>query len=193
MRTVVWLTIALTWLAFVGSGVGRTTPVAYACSAGEDFDPVAQSDLIVIGQITAWTPRPELRVMEMFTPVELTIDVWSVVKGSAGRTITVIDQASYAPDHARMVEHKPLYRDEWLGSSGACGAFDSDPAGAYVILGLNLHEDGTYRTSRPISFYVGAGTWPLGPGYQLALQRVGAEMPIRPPGTGSAGLLARPN
>ena len=156
MHKVAWVLVAVVWIGVVGVGFGRTTSVAHACSVGENFDAVTESDLIVIGQITAWTPRPELAVMQMFTPVELTIEVWSVAKGSAGSTLTAIDPASYAPDN-RPLEHKPLYRDEWIGDAGACGAFDFEPLDAYVILGLKQLDDGTYRASRPLAFYAGLG------------------------------------
>ena len=176
------LVTATTLVALVIALGIAPAPAVYGCSAGSDYDAVADSDLIVVGQVVAWRARPGRASRTEFTPVEVTIAVERVLKGAAGDTVAAFDDTSYLAQ-----------RDTWAGGAGACGAFHSDPAGAYVILGLKRGEDGSLTTNRLRSFYVSVGGRPEGrPGYELALERLGAAIPVRPPATGSAGLLTPP-
>ena len=45
--------------------------------------------------------------------------------------------------------------NQWVGASGACGAFDADPTGQYGILGLYLDNFGRYRPHRLRMLYIG--------------------------------------
>ncbi len=125
---------------------------AYACSAGPDWDPIAESDIIVGGRITGWEliekgqdsdPKTGEPVVDgPYDPIRVEMAVARVYKGSAPANIRVIDAAS-------------LLGDEWVGASGACGPFDSDPTGMYFIMGLRIDDLDRYRPNRLLVFHAG--------------------------------------
>lgn len=119
----------------------------YACSAGPDWNPVEESDLIIAGTIRGWetAPPPDGLPEDFpFETVRLAIDVEDVLKGEAPARIEAIDTASL--DSATMT---------WHGGSGACGALDADPTGQYVFMGLSYDDAGNLRTNRLLVFYIG--------------------------------------
>lgn len=166
---------------------------AVACSAGEDFNPVTSSDLIVAGTIISWSPAPDppnLAPRGTFQTVQVTLSVEATFRGaSSPGTIDFFDTAS-------------LFREGqgppgWHGSSGACGAFSADPAGQYVLLGLTRADDGTLRSHLLRTFYFGEKSEFTGARYQRTrevLDSFGLTLPsvarfIGPPSTGDAGLV----
>jgi len=147
--------------------VSTQAPTAYACSRGE-FDPIADSDVIVEGRYVAYesTPNPP-KVYEdektggTFTqPPSVTetieLAVGRVLKGNVtGPSVTIMNSA--------WVEHP---------GGGYCGSQAFDPTGKQVIAGLTRLEDGTYTYY--YTFFYGDGL--AGPDYDLALERL-AELP----------------
>jgi hypothetical protein len=165
--------IALFVTFFVGL-VPLLAPVApaFACSAGDDFDPIAGSELVVGGWVIAWQDRPDLSTMGELHAVAIDLQVDRVFKGTLPAGFEVIDNGSYMPG-----------ADGWFGGLGACGSFDADPTGSYVIAGLSRAEDGTYQMNRLRTFFVGKA--PSGSNYETALARLSR---IAPPVTGNGGL-----
>ena len=132
------------------SSIGSPGNRALACSAGPDWDPIAESEIIVEGRITGWTERHDLNTQPgSFIPVEMTVRVERVFKGNPAPEITFVDGASYTRGANNAGQNR------WAGGGGACGTFDVDPTGATVILGLNRGEAGELRSHRLRSFYVG--------------------------------------
>jgi hypothetical protein len=74
---------------------------------------------------------------------------------------------------------------QWVGSSGACGAFDSDPTGGYFILGLFRDELGRLHPSLPLMFYFGPQP-PTGSGdvIDARLEQLGLSVWSLPSGGG---------
>ena len=138
---------------------------AYACSAGPDFDPIATSDVIVEGRFLDWELAPDLNRGDAYLGIRVEMAVQRVWKGQvAGEIITMVDSASLGPPYPGHDEY------EWIGASGACGAFDADPTGLYAIMGLSQRDDGTFGPSRFLYFYLGDDAG--GERYDLALQRM---------------------
>jgi hypothetical protein len=159
--------------AMVGMLWGTANP-ARACSVGEDFSAVDASDVIVAGRITAWELVENVRRWDPktgdepiddpnfygpgpYNPIRLQLDVEHVYKGPRMATVSMVD--------ANSLE---IYNgvERWVGSSGACGAFDADPSGQFVILGLNRDHFERYRTGLPLVFFVGPE--PAGEHYERA-------------------------
>jgi hypothetical protein len=153
-------------------------PVAYACSAGPDFNPLTESDIIVGGRVRDWQPLHNQVARDQFIPIQVTLDVDQSFKGRPTDSITFVDVSS----------RQALSTTEaiWVGGSGPCGAFDSDPIGKYVILGLTQEQDGTYQTHRLLTFFLGSA--PQGHIYEQALARLAAFQPAPLPNTGDSPL-----
>ena len=155
---------------------GAEPRVALACSAGSDWDPIADSDVIVEGRITGWTEAGESSA-PMFTTVQVYLDLQKTWKGNA--TTTFVDPTSRLKGPA----------DAWGGGGGACGVFDEDPTGAYVILGLSYSPAGQGQlvSNRLKVLYMGEAS--EGERYEAALERLASLSSVRPPVTGSGDLL----
>lgn len=137
--------------AFVGA------PASYACSG--TIDPVEESDLIVGGRITGWElieefttwnprsgkpmPTDDPNFYGFYQPIRLSMHVDEVFKGSAPTEIELIGANTY-----QLRDGKGY----WVGSSGACGAFDEDPTGKKWLLGLKEDDFGRLRPSLPLVF-----------------------------------------
>jgi hypothetical protein len=168
MRARVLLGVA-SLVAAVGMLWASVTP-ARACSVGPDYDPIAESDVIVSGRFTSWhliddatrldderlklDPNYYLEIQNdpkyygPYDPIRVQIRVDRIYKGSAFETIEVIDGASL-----EVYDHDPKY--VWVGASGACGTFDFDPTGSYAVVGLTRADDGSFRAGRFRLFYIG--------------------------------------
>jgi hypothetical protein len=142
---------------------------AYACSVGPDFDPVAEADSIVGGRITAWERLPT-EAGTPFTPIRVSLAVDQQFKGAIGNTIQFTDRASLLSSASA---------ETWAGSSGACGAFDSDPTGQYMVLGLETTPQGDYVASLMLVFFLGPE--PAGERYDQALDWLAPLSPTAPP------------
>ena len=172
-RTRVWLTS----VSFAILLPLLTVQISYACSAGEDFDPVAQSDVIISGRVVGWQPLVTNPDVNDFIPIQITLDIDRTYKSSMSGQVSVIDVASrQAISSTEAI---------WVGGAGPCGAFSEDPTHSYVILGLTRQRDGAYHSDRPRTFFQGAA--PHGDAYQAALQRIQALAPHQLPVTSSSG------
>jgi hypothetical protein len=183
------LSALLLLAAITIAGLSVSAKRAYACSAGPDYDPVAASDVIVKGRFLGYEVLPDAPLpglaeddpkydftRDAYVPVRVDMAVERVLKGQVqGSIITLVDPVSLEPPYPGHDTY------EWIGASGACGAFDWDPTGKYAVMGLFELDDGTYRPHRMLWFSVGDS--PQGEWYQYALERI-ASFP------GAAGLPA---
>ena len=178
-----WRSTAVAGLvALMGVAVLSTQPTSvYACSAGPDWDPFAESTIVVGGRLTGWEIESgearESLPPGTFPPIRVFMDVDDVFKGPLGLTkLSFIDSRSLVVDAGGPGSH-----DEWAGASGGCGAFDSEPTGIYAVMGLSKNNDGEYGSNRLRVFFYGEE--PRGEEYERALARM-ASYP------GAAGLPA---
>ena len=138
---------------------------AYACSTGPDYDPLAESDVIVSGRITGWElienvtrwdPKTETEPYDdpnyygPYDPIRVGMTVTRVYKGSVPAEIELV-----AGNTLLVREEHGTPRYDWVGSYGACGAFDFDPTGKYFVMGLNVDRYGRYHPSRLRVFFIG--------------------------------------
>jgi hypothetical protein len=181
MKPIAPVLAAAAVLAILLTSAVRPIPTAYACSAGPDFDPIAESDLIIGGWVVGWRERPDIpsplngnaKSGVDYKSLGMLIDVDRVFKGSPVKRVEAVD--SYIP-----------YGTRWLGTS--CAIFGGDPTGLYVILGLWRGEDGYLHPNSLRTFFIGEN--PSGEGYDYAMRRLEGLPAIGPPRTGSGGLVA---
>jgi hypothetical protein len=147
----------------------NVTP-AYACSAGPDFNAIAQSDIIVEGRLTDWQALEPSGGAGAFIPVQVSMNVERAFKGDISGQLQFVDRSSLIDT--------PSGTNAWAGGSGACGVFDADPTGMYAILGLTLGEDGVYQSNRLLVFFLGSE--PSGTGYEQAVARLSGVSPAPP-------------
>lgn len=147
----------------------------YACSGGPDCAAIMpNADLIVEGRILAWEPAPDYERFGMFTPISVTVDVERVFKGEVLPGFAMIDATSL---EVRTGERQL----RWYGGSGACGSFDEDPTGLYIIAALYRDDRGYYRMNRLANAFLGYE--PGGEQYDYAVARLTYE--VGPPVTGT--------
>jgi hypothetical protein len=151
VRTTVATLIALSLTLIL---LGRSVDPAAACSGGSDWDAVAESDVIVGGEILGWTALARDPPQGTFIAVQLEMRIDHVWKGQAGapivdRTSLMVLPTAYDGDTVTTYEFL------WAGASGACGALDEDPTGMHAVLGLGVQPDGTLRPNRLTTFYIG--------------------------------------
>ena len=124
------------------------TRLAFACSGGNGDDPVAVSEVIVGGWVTDWksvNSQPTNKV----EPVMIHITVDHVFKGTLG-TRTTLQFVNY-----QMLDYTHQVVGWDGGLVGSCSAFEVDPKGKYVIIGLVKNEAGQYQTDLFYRFYLG--------------------------------------
>ena len=127
---------------------------ASACSADADWDPAANSEVIVGGFIERYTPLPDRDRVGMFVPVRLEMRTDHVWKGSVRPGAEIVDRTSFMFQPVRT--DKEEIRIVWAGSAGACGALNEDPSGQYAVFGLFAAPDGTLQTTSLRTFYLSA-------------------------------------
>lgn len=153
-----------------------------ACSVGPDFNPVESSEVIVKGTVVRWEEVSSPSGPGIYQPIRLTIQVDSILKGEPAQVLYVYDVASL------------IRRDQgpiggtWGGSGGACGAFDFDPTGKYVVLGLWRSDDGALQSVRPQTFFIGDRSELTSKREAAMLERLSGFGLIVPPSTGTGGL-----
>jgi hypothetical protein len=171
-------------LAAYGVAPART---AFACSAGEDFNPVADSDVIVSGVILGWeeTNLPGFPEDAHVKPIRVEMQVEDTLKGEASGRISFVDSGS--------LMNLPPTEDGylWDGSGGACGAFNTEPTGEYVFLGLSYDDAGNLRSNLLRVFYIGERSQFAGFRYERMAEILGAFGLTRLPATGD-GAMATP-
>ena len=150
------LLLLLAVLAPTAALLGQGVPSVHACSVGPEFDLVKDSEVIVGGRFTGW----ELGEDEVLPPefydakesniplldyatVTANMKVDRVYKGKAGYEIEIT-----SGNTLQVYDHEPKY--VWIGPSGACGAFGSDPTGVYAIMGLSNDKGDSVREFLPL-------------------------------------------
>ena len=157
------------------AGALQSPQAAHACSCA-DCDPVADAPVIVGGWVESWSENPAAQfVPPGFVAITTDLRVAQVFKGQIQSTVAVVDHASLS-----------VAPPGWFGSSGACGSFDENPKGKYVILGLSTYEpDPSLMASNRIwLFYIGDA--PQGEAYERALERLSPLGPPAPPAVGNS-------
>jgi hypothetical protein len=138
------LTLAATVLA---AGLPFRAPTALACSCdNRNMKEVIDSvDAIVIGSVTSWIPTGPADETA-FRPIELTLDVERVLKGSPPDPLTISEPRSYSEFPTGP---------QWAGSAGACGTFDADPTGVRAV--YFLRGSSTFSAGRCSGTQFGIG------------------------------------
>ena len=155
-------------------------PLAHACNAGRDFNPVAQSDLIVSGRIVSWE-EVGVGFARGFVSIKVTIEVDRVLKGSSASRVEVVDNASLT------IARKPDGSQIWQGGN-SCGTFWEDPTGKQIIGAFHKDEAGVYRSASLTTFLLAHN--PSTSNYQAAYDRLARfGLTLRPPATGDGGLV----
>lgn len=156
-------TVGVTLIALAAAIHAVAMKDAFACSVGEDFDPVAASEVIVEGRFLGYEVLSEDSPSGGFVAVRVDMAVTRVFKGEvSGASIVLIDD--------RTLTINPTTGAELWGGGGSCGAFSEDPTGKYAIMGLQARLDGTYGPSLPLWFFAGEG--PGDERYARALERI---------------------
>jgi hypothetical protein len=179
---------ALTVVA--GAFVAALQPqVVLACSVGPDFDPIAESEVIVGGYIRDWRERPDVvsSVLPGFMPVEIDLRIDHTWK-DAYDGAPILDRRSF---RVEVVQNTGEMLRHW-GSGGSCGALGGEPEGMYAVFGLSRDEDGNWAPSLPTTFYLDRA--PYDPaavtayGRPLALPVAGSHQPNSGKGWPSTGV-----
>ncbi len=176
--------LAASALALVAHGAAPVRST-FACDRGADFNPVAASDVIVSGLVLGWAEAdllPDIPEGVFVEPVLIDFQVEDVLKGEAPERIRFLDTGSLASDTSLS--------DRWVGTAGACGAFEADPTGQYAFLGLTRDADGNLRSSGPLVFYIGERSQFAGFRYERTAEILGAFGLKRLPAAGY-GTMAR--
>lgn len=153
-----WLCSARGITLVIGSVAALIAPPtrpAFACSAGPDYNPVAESEVIVVGRLTGWREADASASSpdgSLYLSIRVTMAVERALKGSTPPAITIVDRASLLRIPAQANRPEEMF---WAGSAGACGSFDDDPTGRYAVMRLWREADGTYRPNRIHTFYLG--------------------------------------
>jgi len=124
-----------------------TTLPAFACSGGGG-DPVALSEVIVGGWITDWKPANPGPTNQV-EPVTIQMSVDRVFKGALD------DQTTLQFVNYQMLDYSHQEVGWDGGLVGSCSAFEVDPKGKYVIIGVVKNEAGQYQTDLFYRFYLG--------------------------------------
>jgi hypothetical protein len=161
-RLVLAVCLALGSVPF-GSGV------AFACSVGPGWDPVAATPVFALGRVVEIEVRRERP--EGFLPAVVTLEVDAVLRGAVRGTLRFVDTSSaYLLRIPAGVE-----RLEFAGSSGSCGALDGRPLGRYVAIALSRDADGTLRSN--LLFGVTFASSARDPRLRWLLERHGVALP----------------
>ena len=119
-------------------------PAALACTPDPDYNPVRDSDIVVLGRVSHWVAAEYGKFDSQYDPIRLEVHVSRVFKGEVPQTLD-------------LYEGRSLRREGgvngWFGYSGTCGAFNSDPAGQWFIFALG--SGGSYDPSIFNTFRIG--------------------------------------
>ena len=170
----------------IGANGGAAPGTANACSCGPECeDVVHNADLIVEGRITDWQRTDGYTSPGTYLPIILRMEVLRVFKGTVPPRFALVDHASlYSPRLDGTEEH-------WSGAGGACGSFDEDPKGLWVIAALYRDEFGNYRMGRPATVFLGSE--PGGPHYDFVVSKLTQNVGPPATGTGAASHRAEGN
>ena len=175
--------LLLAVLILCASAIGATLRVtgANGCSCGPDCDSnIDDADLIVEGRINSWARVDGYPKLGDYLPIAVDLQVSRTFKGSPAAEVTLVNGASLYPTSQDGT------KTGWGGSGGACGSFDEDPTGLYLIAGVYRDEFGNYRMNRTPTMFLGRSA--SGPNYEFAVAR--AARAIGAPSSGNAKVLA---
>jgi hypothetical protein len=113
---------------------------AAACTApiwGRPYDP-ASATLVAEGRIESLLLRTDLRHQFAFMPLDIVIRTEAAFKGQVPNPLVFREAASLV---AEVDVFGNVLAQQWAGSSGACGLFDADPTGTYVLVALRAAAD----------------------------------------------------
>ncbi len=171
------LLLALIALAVAACGAVLGTSVALACSCGNECDSIVHNaDLIVEGRVTGWEPAEGYERFGQFVPVVVRLEPVRVFKGIAPNPVPMVDIASL------ILSSQDGGQRMWAGAAGACGSFDDDPTGLYIIAALYRDDLGNYRMGRPATVFVGRD--PGGTNYDFIVAKLTANVGPPQAGTG---------
>lgn len=141
-------------VAVAVAAIGLRPDVTHACSAGGDWEPARESDVIVGGQILGYEPLSPPVATNPMVPIRLRMRIDHVYKGELRSGEIVVDERSlirYTDETASQVGRT----HDWAGGSGGCGTIDHEPTGWYAVYGLHRGEtDGWLTTNRLTTFYL---------------------------------------
>ncbi len=171
------LVLALVLALAAASGTAGTAPrAAFACSCGNECERIVhEADLIVEGRITGWERvRPDSEP-GAWIPINVSMNVERVYRGAVPTPFRMTDHASLISTNVNG-DHL-----SWGGAAGACGSFDEDPTGRYVIAALYRRPDGSFQMGRPATVFLSDN--PGGDYYDAVVQKLTAN--VGPPAAGS--------
>ncbi|MBK7124795.1 MAG: hypothetical protein IPH65_02565 [Dehalococcoidia bacterium] len=163
--------------------VFEDAPVAQACSC-PDCDVVRDAEVIVGGRILSWQPSEIPSPFDgapVYLPIELDLRVDRVFKGSAPGKVEMVDFASYG-NGKDTGEYQAPDRITWSGAGGACGAFDEDPRGKYIVIGFTPRYP--WQANRLQVLFL--GDEPSGERYEWAMARLAPLGGPYPPAAGNS-------
>ena len=162
--------------------------LAYACSGDEESwrQMVLKAPIIAEGWVDKITLRPDLP-NSPYIPVEVSLQVERLVKGSAPPHIVFIDSASVLPGQGGQPLRRPDGTLQFNGGAGACGILDEDVTGKYALI---VFLEGNGQTLRVNRLAAAFGDGPQADAIIRLRQAVLAVgQPISLPSTGDGGLL----
>lgn len=144
----------------------------HACSSG-DYDPFAESDIIVAGRYVGYdtVPNPPSTPQTYVDQKTGKTESWQRAPSLTETMVLSVDRVYKGTGigtHVTIVNLAFLERPP----SGSCGGTPYDPTGRYTLTGLRRAGDGAYYYFH--SFF--GGDDPSGEGYQLAVERITAEV-----------------
>jgi hypothetical protein len=146
---------------------------ALACSSALTITPST-------GRFSWWVDalRAGRRIRSTSNPTTLISPSWlawlSTSSGCETQSqLLFVDYASYMPQEEAH---------QWGGAGGACGIFDADPAGRYIVLALYDMPDGSLRSGRLSVYFLGDD--PEAERYDRALQRLHSDLALVAPAAG---------
>ena len=183
MRWVVVGLVLMLTVAVAASPTFEKVPTAAACSC-PDCDSVRDSDVIIAGKVTSWSPRAPANQRPHVVPIELRVSVDQVYKGAAPPSLALLDSGSLNNLKNPSAIDVPD-RFVWMGGAGGCQAFAVDPLGKYVVLGYTEGDELARTVWGPKVFFVGEESeWQESPDRATRLvSRLGEP---RPPSVGDS-------
>lgn len=170
-----------------------TPRTAAACSAGPDFNPLRESEVIVLARVVDMRLAPEHEGFGTPQTVAVWVDleVEEYLKGGGPDAISALDTSSVTFLDGQDEDEMAAFQGAlYWGSGGACGTLNEDPRGQYWLTGVN-DEDGVYRLNLITSAFGAMAPGLDDPHLQqrLAAVRAGlADLQIAPAGTGQGHL-----
>ncbi len=169
------LALALSLAAAIGTA-GTAPRAVLACSCGNECERIVhEADLIVEGRITGWERTGPDPGPGAWIPITVSMDVARVYRGAVPTPFRMTDLASLITFNVNG-DHL-----SWGGAGGACGSFDEDPPGRYIIAALYRRPDGSFQMGRPATVFLADN--PGGDYYDAVVQKLTAN--VGPPAAGS--------